>query len=151
MTRFDGRAVRSAAIALALGLALTACSSTSYADPAGNERPAKVEAISGSTLKRITLLEKAANRIGVKTAPVTELLVDGQMLKSVPYSALLYDPAGKTWVYTNPEKLVFIRHEIKVLRIEKNQVILSEGPAIGTQVVTVAVAELYGAEVGIGK
>jgi hypothetical protein len=70
---------------------------------------------------------------------------------SVPYAAVLYDATGNTWVYTNTEPLVFIRHPISIETIVGDEAILSDGPPPGTAVVTVGVAELYGAEVGVGK
>ena len=65
---------------------------------------------------------------------------------SVPYWAVLYDSAGKTWVYTNPEPRVFVRQAITVERIDGATALLSEGPAVGTVVVTTGAEELYGAE-----
>jgi hypothetical protein len=58
---------------------------------------------------------------------------------------------GETWAYTSPESLTFIRQLITIDSIEGDMAILSNGPAIGTQVATVGVAELYGADTGIGK
>jgi len=68
--------------------------------------------------------------------------------KVVPHGALLYDAQGKTWVYTNPEPRVFVRHPISVDYIEGDRVVLSDGPASGTAVVTVGAAELFGTEHG---
>jgi hypothetical protein len=69
----------------------------------------------------------------------------------VPYAAVVYGLQGETWVYTNPEPLVFIRQSIVIDYIEGDLAILSEGPLSGTQVVVVGVAELYGAETGVSK
>ncbi|MGH6816130.1 MAG: hypothetical protein ACREC6_10520 [Hyphomicrobiaceae bacterium] len=66
--------------------------------------------------------------------------------KVVPYSAVLYDPQGGTWVYTNPEPLAYVRHSIAIADIEGDLAILSDGPPLGTTVVTVAGALLFGAE-----
>jgi hypothetical protein len=66
--------------------------------------------------------------------------------KVVPYSAILYDLTGDTWVYTNPEPSVFVRERVDVERIDKDLAVLNKGPAVGTQVVTIGAAELYGAE-----
>ena len=66
--------------------------------------------------------------------------------KVVPYSAILYDLTGDTWVYTNPEPSVFVREQVDIERIEKDLAVLNTGPAVGTQVVTIGAAELYGAE-----
>jgi len=75
----------------------------------------------------------------------------GTQLKIVPYAAVIYDVNGKTWVYTNPEPLVFVRQSISVNYVEGDQAFLAEGPAAGTTVVTVGGSLLYGTEVGVAK
>lgn len=75
----------------------------------------------------------------------------GGQQKVIPYGAVIYDLHGETWVYTNPERLVFVRHPIVVEYIEGDQAVLMEGPAVGVEVATVGVAELYGTEFGVGK
>ncbi len=69
--------------------------------------------------------------------------------KIVPYSSVLYDVRGNTWVYINPKPLAFVRHAIKVDFIEGDNAVLIDGPAIGTKVVSVGAPELFGAETGI--
>lgn len=71
--------------------------------------------------------------------------------KVVPYAAVLYDAHGDTWVYTNPEPLIFVRHRISVDYIDGDLAVLSDGPPSGTAVVTVGAAELFGTEFEIGK
>jgi hypothetical protein len=68
--------------------------------------------------------------------------------KVVPHAAVLYDAKGKAWVYTNPESLVFVRHAVSVDYVDGDRVVLSDGPATGTAVVTVGAAELLGTEYG---
>lgn len=75
----------------------------------------------------------------------------GDRQKILPYAAVLYDAKGQTWVYTNPEPLVFIRQPIQIDTIVGDEVILVDGPPAGTAVVTVGGAELYGTEFGVGK
>jgi hypothetical protein len=58
----------------------------------------------------------------------------------------MYDTNGDTWTFTNPKPLVFVRQKVVVEDIDGDRVILSEGPAAGTMVVTVGAAELMGAE-----
>ena len=53
---------------------------------------------------------------------------------------------GETWTFTNPEPLVFVRAKVVVKGIEGDRVLLSDGPAAGTAVVTVGATELMGAE-----
>jgi hypothetical protein len=69
----------------------------------------------------------------------------------VPYAAVVYGLEGETWVYTNPEPLVFVREPIVVDYIEGDQAYLTEGPPTGTNIVTVGVAELFGTETGVSK
>ena len=74
----------------------------------------------------------------------------GTPQKVIPYSAVIYDPSGNTWTYTNPEPLVFVRHRIEVESIEDGRAVLKEGPAAGTVVVTAGAAELMGVEQKFG-
>jgi hypothetical protein len=76
---------------------------------------------------------------------------DGTERKIVPFAALIYGVHGETWVYTNPEPLAFVRAPVTVDYIEDGQAFLSEGPPVGTQVVTVGGSLLYGAETGVSK
>lgn len=105
--------------------------------------PSTLEDIEGSDLKRVILTEKAAKRIGVETVPVSGL--------AIPYSAVIYDTEGNTWVYTNPEPLTFVRSLIIVDRIEGDQAFLSQELETDAPIVTVGVIEIYGAETGVSK
>jgi hypothetical protein len=69
----------------------------------------------------------------------------------VPTAALLYDLNGETWIYTSPEPLHFLREPVVVDYIIGDQVVLTEGPSAGTAVAVVGVAELFGADTGVGK
>lgn len=69
----------------------------------------------------------------------------------VPFSSLLYDINGETYVYISPEPFKFLRVPVVVERIDDDMVILEEGPAAGTHVVTIGAVELYGADTGVGK
>lgn len=67
--------------------------------------------------------------------------------KVVPYSAVYYDAKGTPWVYVNGTPLRFERQRIGVERVVGDVAVLSEGPPVGTLVVTVGAALLYGAEI----
>ena len=69
----------------------------------------------------------------------------------VPYAAVLYGVHGETWVYTNPEPLIFVRQPIEIDFIDGDLVVLLEGPEIGTEIVTIGAAELFGAQTGVSK
>jgi hypothetical protein len=113
--------------------------------------------------KRV-LIQGAPNTLYFKVKSGTQGLQAGQSVgvrlaesgsnapkKVVPYSAILYDLTGDTWVYTNPEPQVFVRERVDIERIDKDLAVLNTGPAVGTQVVTVGAAELYGAESRTGN
>jgi hypothetical protein len=109
---------------------------------------ASLEPANGANLHRIRLSPLAAQRIGLQTDIVrtTKATGVGTFMKSVPYSALLYDDQGATWVYTRVKPLVFVRARVDVVLIDGQHVILSKGPELGTKVATLGAAELYGTE-----
>ena len=68
-----------------------------------------------------------------------------------PYSALIYDLKGDTWVYVATGPLTFQRQKVTVDFFRGETVFLAEGPPTGALVVIRGPAELYGAETGVGK
>jgi hypothetical protein len=140
-----------AVLAILGSLALAACQKKAAVH--AQEHPAKVEAIEGSDLKRITLTARAIERLDLKTDEVREQRVSpsASPQRVVPYSSLIYDPKGQTWVYISPEPGSFLRHKVEVDTIEGDVVALKDGPPTGTVVASRAVAELYGAEFKVGQ
>ncbi len=67
--------------------------------------------------------------------------------KVVPYGSVYYDAKGDAWVYVNLNPLVFERRRVGVERIAGDHAVLSDGPPVGTPVVTVGAALLYGTEI----
>jgi hypothetical protein len=129
---------------------LSACTQTS-AEATGGAEPAKVEHLEGSSdVSRLTLTAKAAERLGIQTAQVQERKVAGKQRKVIPYGALLYDSKGATYVYVTPQPLTYVRAPVTVDYVSARSVVLTAGPAAGTQVVSVGAAELYGTETGVG-
>jgi hypothetical protein len=129
---------------------LAACERATHS--AHHDAPAKVEKVDGSETKRITLTAKAVERLDLRTVEVVEQKVarSDTPRRVVPYSALIYDAQGATWVYTSPQPMTFLRHKVEVDYIEGVTAVLSDGPAAGTLVASVGVAELYGAEFAVG-
>jgi hypothetical protein len=130
---------------LVVPLLLTACGGGGAEHEAATA--AVVEEIKGTDLHKVTLTQEAAKRLDIETSAV---LANGAG-RVIPYAALLYSPTGETWAYTNPEGLTFVRESIVVDRIQGDKAWLSKGPAVGSKVATVGVAELYGAESGIDE
>ncbi|HMN29880.1 MAG TPA: hypothetical protein PKE45_17140 [Caldilineaceae bacterium] len=127
-------------------LPLAACTQAGEEAPGEESPPAQVEHLEGANPSRIVLTEEAAKRLDIQTAPIHEEQVKGVLRTVIPYAAVLYDPEGNTWTYTNSEPLTFVRQPIMVDRIQDGLAVLVDGPTTGTQVVTVGAEELYGAE-----
>ncbi|MFJ5699133.1 hypothetical protein [Arthrobacter sp. NPDC093139] len=130
-------------LASAASLSLAGCAAVKSDSAPAGEAPASLEKV-GSDLNKLTLTEKAVERLGLTTEKVTT----GKGGPVVPYAALVYDGAGKTWVYTAPEPRTYIRAAVTVDQITGDKVQLRSGPAAGTDVVTLGAAELFGAEFG---
>lgn len=135
-----------AVLPVAAALLLSSCAGAVSDAYVISDDPGKVEMTAGSDLGRVTLTEQAANRLAIQTTQVT---TSGTQLV-VPSDAIFVDSVGAWWVYTNPEPYVFVRHAIEIEDEVDERVFLSSGPAAGTAVVTVGVAELSGVESEVG-
>ncbi len=116
--------------------------------------PAQLEPVAGTDFNRVTLTERAAERLGIESEEVREESLSGSMKMVVPYAGLIYGLNGETWVFVrNPgaDSLTFVREPVTVEYIEGDMAIVTSGPPVGTHVVTVGVAELYGTDTGVGK
>lgn len=114
------------------------------------EHPAEVEHIEGSEISRVTYTEKAMERIDVHLGEVMTKMMSGVERTVVPYSSVIYDPHGDTWIYTSPSPRTFVRESIDIDYIDGDTVVLNDGPPAGTTVATVGVAEIYGTEFEVG-
>jgi hypothetical protein len=136
-----------ALLVAALPLSVSGVTSAVFAEAAVKIPPAQLDPVAGTQLKRIKLSPKAAQRLDVQTAQVRQ---DAFGKKIVPYASLIYDLNGAAWVYTNPEPLTYLRYGVSVELIKGDDAYVSDGPPAGTPIVVVGVAELYGAEKGVG-
>lgn len=68
----------------------------------------------------------------------------------VPYSAILFDMQGGTWVYEEIEPLAYTRRRVLVDYVVDQDACLAEGPKPGTLVVASGGPELFGEEFGVG-
>jgi len=140
----------------ALALPRAACSGVGGGGGGGNSEqknpPARLIAVTGTDHKQVALTPKAAERIGLQTGPATEgSHAGGPKEVVVPYSALVYDAHGAASVYTTSAPLTFARVPVTIDMIDGDSVLLTQGPAAGTAVVTVGAVELFGTELGIGE
>ena len=128
-----------------LAVGFTACADKKES-AAEKAEPATLVEIKGSDVKQVVLTKRATERIGLEMAPVGGTAGAA----TIPYSAVVYDPAGGTWAFTSPKPLTYMRSPITVASIANDQAVLSAGPAPGTPVVTIGTALLYGTENEIG-
>jgi multidrug efflux pump subunit AcrA (membrane-fusion protein)/predicted small secreted protein len=131
-------------------LTLAACGRAPGAAEEGESSAAKVEDIPGTHLKKIVLTEEGARRLGIRTT-VVKLWheKDGGTGLEVPHSSVFYAAEGASFIYTNPEPLVYIMRPVVIDDVIGGRAFLAKGPKAGTSVVTEGASELLGAETGV--
>jgi multidrug efflux pump subunit AcrA (membrane-fusion protein) len=89
-------------------------------------------------------------RPGQKVAVTLPLKGERESLV-VPWSAVLHDIHGGTWVYEEIEPRTFVRRRVDVRFVSGTEAVLAAGPEPGARIVTDGAAELFGEEFGFGK
>ncbi len=137
----------SAALLLS-GVALSACGHVTDIS-AVPDSPVQLSPVPGTGLQSVVLSEASLARLGIRTTPVAPApdAPAGQL--HVPYSSIVYDEQGGTWVFAPTAPRRYLRHQVTVDYIAGGVAVLSRGPAAGTPVVTEGSQELLGAEYGI--
>jgi cobalt-zinc-cadmium efflux system membrane fusion protein len=69
----------------------------------------------------------------------------------IPWSAILHDSLGGTWVYENIGPQVYTRKRVEVLQVVDAQAVLKQGPPTVAKIVVTGAMELFGTEFGAGK
>jgi RND family efflux transporter MFP subunit len=82
---------------------------------------------------------------------VTVPLADARESLAVPWSALVFDIHGGTWLYEQSGPHRYTRRRAVVGYTVGDNAVLSSGPPAGTQVVIAGAQELFGAETGFVK
>jgi Cu/Ag efflux pump CusA len=140
-----GIAFLSAAAALGLAGCQTSASGAVSAEEEAIAAAATVEEDPEGGPSKLTLTEDSALRLGVETAPV-----EGSAgALTIPYAAVVYDAEGDSWAFVQEEERVYRRAAIAIESVDGDTVRLTDGPPPGSEVVTVAAAELVGVEAGI--
>ena len=135
-----------AVVVVVVGLVPLSCSDDESSDD-DEVPPATLVAVEGGDTNEVTLTDTAAQRLGIEMGVIVE--EGGDIV--IPYAAVVYDEEGETWAYISPKPLTFVRTPITIERIgDDDKAFLSEGPEVGTEVVIVGQAELFGTEKGIG-
>ena len=136
-----------AGLLTAAALALAACSTAPAPDLAP---PATVVPVKGSDIPRLELAPSAVQRLGIQTRPVTAAAPGAAgATKVIPYAAVVYDTDGSSWTYVETAADTYVRQPITVTVIRGDVALVSAGPPVGAQVVTVGSAELLGTEYNI--
>jgi hypothetical protein len=82
---------------------------------------------------------------------VTLILAGDDESLVVPWSALVHDSQGGSWVYERTAELTYVRRRVETRFVAGADAVLGQGPAEGAKVVVEGVAELWGTEFGFGK
>ena len=90
---------------------------------------------------------RPGQRVGV-TLPI-RASVDNSLI--IPWSAVIHDLEGGTWVYEQISPLHYVRRRIAVDHVIDDTAVLGSGPAVGAKIVSAGASELFGVEFGVGK
>jgi cobalt-zinc-cadmium efflux system membrane fusion protein len=89
-------------------------------------------------------------RSGQKVSVTLPLKSTGKNL-AVPFSSIIYDIQGGTWVYVKSGPFVSIRTRVDLDHVSDSLAIIKLGISPGDEVVSAGAAELFGTEFGVGK
>lgn len=125
---------------IAAGLLLAACDEV----PSNlrEAQPYEVIGAEDAPIKRVKMADETAALLPVELKSVRREA--GR--KVVSHDAVIYNPDGDSFVYTKPEAEMYVRAPIEITRVTGNTAVLSEGPAVGTRIVTTGSAELLATE-----
>lgn len=70
---------------------------------------------------------------------------------TLPWSAVVHDINGGTWVYENTAPQTYVRRRVQVAHVVEGVAVLKSGPTVGAKVVTEGAVELFGTEFGFAK
>jgi len=118
-----------------------------HAEPVAG--PPVSDPVAGSLDLYFALPELGGLRLGervVVTVP-TRAAVESLV---VPWSAVVHDISGGTWLYEQVGPQQFVRRRVELLAVTGEVAALARGPQVGAQVVTHGASELYGVEFGAG-
>ncbi|MDI1310463.1 MAG: efflux RND transporter periplasmic adaptor subunit [Methylotenera sp.] len=71
-----------------------------------------------------------------------------QKRMTIPWSAVVFDINGGSWVYTQKTNTAFERKRVFVERVSSGNAVINEGPAEGSKIVVNGALELFGVETG---
>ena len=137
----------SRSVVLLIIVAVTVLAGCGKTDPAASPPPPAHVKVGNHGTVSVVLTPQGAQRAGLQTAVAASAARGRQAV--VPYSALLYQPDGRSAVYTVTGPLTYTLATVGVASMQGSQVFLT-GLAPGTVVVTVGGEELLGVQDGVG-
>ena len=69
----------------------------------------------------------------------------------VPWSSVVHDINGGTWVYEEVAPRKYARRRVQVRYVTDGLASLAAGPPVGSKIVTAGAVELFGTEFGFAK
>lgn len=125
------------------------------AAPGHRAKPIPAPPSANTEAASVDLYYEMANRDGVlrprQKVGVTLVLKETEQGMVVPWSAVVHDIYGGTWVYVNTAPQTYARRKVEVKNVVGQLAVLGRGLAVGTRVVTAGAAELFGTEFSTGK
>jgi RND family efflux transporter MFP subunit len=70
---------------------------------------------------------------------------------AIPWSSVIHDINGGTWVYEQVAPRKFARRRVQVRYVVDGMAALADGPPVGSAIVTTGAMELFGTEFGFAK
>lgn len=113
--------------------------------------PPSANALAATVDRYFEMLNRQNRWVPGERVAVTLRLAGDEQSLTVPWSAVVQDIHGGTWIYERTRPHVFERRRVLVRRVVEDIAELSSGPPEGTTVVTAGAQELFGAETGFSK
>ncbi len=82
---------------------------------------------------------------------VTLALTGAATSPTIPWSSVVIDIHGGTWIYEQTAANVYVRRRVTVRHATDGVASLASGPPAGKQIVITGAAELFGTEIGFSK
>ena len=89
-------------------------------------------------------------RPGQRVSVQLPLVGDAEQ-RVVPWSAIVHDIHGGSWIYEKIADHKFVRRRVQVKQIVEDWAVLEQGPPVGTEIVKTGVAEVFGTEFWVQK
>jgi len=93
---------------------------------------------------------KGTFRPGQRVSVELTLVGDGEQ-RVIPWSAVVQDIHGGSWIYERIGDHKFTRRRVQVRHIVDSWAVLEQGPPVGTEIVVTGVAEVFGTEFWVQK